>query len=203
MKLLIDTDVFCKLQIAGLLTNVAGLLAARLDDCGRLPALPHMLRRGRLRKLFGEKVCDALVLVAEGMPTIPQPSDIWLDRLTPVEGIDIGEAQLFAAAAERGLFVMSGDKRALRALRDVKGFTAAFASRVIVLEAAILGACDQLGADEVRKRVTRIAAMDKMVQICFSASNQNPTETLLSYFQALGAELDPLVLWNPRTAGRQ
>ena len=202
MKLLVDTDAFCKLQVAGLLADVAGLLAARLDDCGRLPALAHMLRRGRLRKLFGDAVCDALVPVAEGMPTMPQPSDIWLDRLTPVEGIDVGEAQLFAAAAETSLFVMSGDKRALRALKDVEGFARALAGRIIVLEAALLGACSHLGADEVRNRVAPIAAADKMVQICFSGGSSNPTEALLSYYQSLAAELDPLVLWDPRTGGR-
>ena len=134
MKLLIDTDVFCKLQVAGLLSDAAGLLEARLDECGRLAALPHMLRRGRLRKQLGAEVCDALVPVAVGLPVAPQPSDVWLDRLVPIEGIDIGEAQLFAAAADTGLLVMSGDKRALRALKNMGGFPVALHGRIVVLE---------------------------------------------------------------------
>lgn len=201
MKLLVDTDAFCKLQMAGLLSDAAGLVAARIDDCGRLPALPHMLRRGRLRKLFGSEVCDALIPVAEAVPVMHQPSDAWLDKLTPVEGIDVGEAQLFAAAAEAGLLVVSGDKRALRALKDVDGFAAALAGRIVVLEAALLGLCDHLGADEVRKRIGPFVAMDRMVQVCFSSGNSKPREALLSYYQSLAAELDPLVLWDARAGG--
>ena len=32
MKLLVDTDIFCKLQMAGLLNEAVGLLAAAMDD---------------------------------------------------------------------------------------------------------------------------------------------------------------------------
>ena len=201
MKLLVDTDVFCKLQVAGLLSDAVGLLAARMDDCGRLPALPHMLRKGRLRKLYGADVCDSLIPVAEAVPVIPQPSDLWLDKLIPIEGIDVGEAQLFAAAAEGGLTVVSGDKRALRALREVEGFPSALAGRIVVLEAVLLALCDHLGADAVGERIAPRAADDKMVQVCFSSGNPNPQEALLSYYNHLAAELAPLVLWDPRAGG--
>ncbi len=201
MKLLVDTDVFCKLQAAGLLSDAAGLLAAGLGDCGRLAALPHMLRRGRLRKQLGGDVCDALIPVAESIPVMPKPSDTWLDLLIPVEGIDVGEAQLFAAAAEANLLVVSGDKRALRALKDVEGFPSALSGRIVVLEAILLALCDQLGADAVRERLAPVAAADKMIQGCFSIGNAAPREALISYYESLAAELAPLVLWDPRTGG--
>ncbi|MBI2571908.1 MAG: hypothetical protein HYV63_33270 [Candidatus Schekmanbacteria bacterium] len=201
MKLLVDVDAFCKLQVAGLLSDAAGLVAARIDDCGRLPALPHMLRRGKLRKQFGGDVCEVLISVAEAVPVIPQPSDTWLDKLIPIEGIDVGEAQLFAAAAEGSLLVVSGDKRALRALKDVEGFAGALAGRIVVLEAVLVALCDHLGADAVRDRIAPLAAADKMVQVCFSIGNPSPREALISYYQSLAAELDPLVLWDARAGG--
>ncbi len=201
MKLLVDTDIFCKLQMAGLLNEAVGLLAAAMDDCGRLAALPYMLRKGGLRRQFGADVCDAMVPVAEAVPVVPDPSALWLDKLIPVAGIDIGEAQLFAAAAEVGLLVMSGDKRALRALRSVAGVPEVLAERIVVHEAVLLALCDSLGADAVRKRVTPIVGVDKMVQVCFSSTNANPAEALLSYYDSLAAELAPLVLWNPRGGG--
>ena len=201
MKLLVDTDVFCKLQAAGLLSEAVGLFEAGLVDCGRLPALPHMLRRGKLRKRIGGDVCDALIPVAEAVPVIPQPSDTWLDELIPVEGIDVGEAQLFAAAAEAGLLVVSGDKRALRALKDIERFASALMGRIVVLEAVLIALCDRLGADAVRARVATLAALDRMVQVCFSGGNPNPREALISYYESLAAELAPLALWDPRDGG--
>ncbi len=201
MKLLFDTDVFCKLHVAGLLSETVGLFAAGLGDCGRLAALPHMLRRGKLRNRLGGDACDALIPVAEAVPVIPQPSDTWLDELIPLEGIDVGEAQIFAAAAETGLLVISGDRRALRALKDIERFASALIGRIVVLEAVLIALCDRLGADAVRAHVSTLAAADRMVHVCFSGGNPNPREALISYYETLATELAPLVLWDPREGG--
>ncbi|MCA9627893.1 MAG: hypothetical protein KC766_09510 [Myxococcales bacterium] len=198
MKLLVDTDAFCKLQMAGLLDEAVGLLAAGLHECGRLPALPHMLRRGRLRRLFGADVCDAMIPVADAVPVMHQPNVTWLDKLAPIEAIDPGEAQIFAAAAEAGLIVLSGDKRALRALKGVDGFADALAGRVVVLEAILLALCDHLGLDAIRQRVAPLAVADQAVRVCFSVGNADPAAALRSYLGALQTEAHPLVLWKPR-----
>lgn len=47
-RLLLDTDIFCKLGVADLLDDTLSILGLKYSDCSRLPALPHMLRRGRL-----------------------------------------------------------------------------------------------------------------------------------------------------------
>jgi hypothetical protein len=201
MKVLIDTDAFCKLEVAGLLGDAVGLLTTDLHEYGRLPALPHMLRRGKLLKKFGPEVCAAMIPVAEALPALHQPSNTWLDRLTPIEAIDPGEAQIFAAAAEAGLIIVSGDKRALRALKDVQGFAEALAGRVVVLESILLALCGHLGSDEIQQRIAPLATFDKMVQVCFSAGSPEPVHALLSYYESLAAELKPLVLWNPRAGG--
>ena len=199
MRLLIDTDAFCKLAVVGLLADAVELLGADLTtECGRLPALPHMLRRGKLRKHMGDEACDLLVPVAESVPVIGSASSTWLDKLTPIEAIDPGEAQLFAVAAEAGLVVVTGDRRALRALKAVAGFGRALAGRIVVMEAILIALCDSLGAAEVHRRVVPLASRDKMVQVCFSAGTAEPQVALLSYYRATVAELDPLVLWNPR-----
>lgn len=201
MKLLLDTDAFCKLQVAGLLSEAAKLLGAGMKDCGRLPALPHMLRKGSLRKRYGGATCDSLIPTAKAVPGIPQATDIWLDKLARIYGIDPGEAQLYAAAAEGGFLVLSGDKRALRALKDVQEFVVALARRIVVLEAVLLGLCEHLGPEKVRKRVAPLAAVDTMVRVCFSTGNADPRQALSSYFRRLAAEVKPLVLWDPRCGG--
>jgi hypothetical protein len=198
MRLLIDTDAFCKLGIGGVLREAVELLGAELQEAGRLPALPHMLRRGRLRKVFGPDACDILIPVAETLPVAAQAAETWLERLTAIDAIDPGEAQIFAIAAEKGLIVVSGDKRALGALGEVPGFADALAGRIVVVEALLLALCDRLGPEEVRKRVQALMAADKVVRVCFSAGNSDPQGALLSYYRSIADECKPLVLWNPR-----
>lgn len=201
MKVLLDTDVFCKLELVGLLGDAIGLLGAGLDVCGRLPALPHMLRRGKLVQRFGEAACARMLPVALTLPVMNRPTNTWLDRLTPIEAIDPGEAQLLAGAADAGLFVLSGDKRAFRALKDVPGAAKALAGRIVVLEAILLALCDHLGSAELRRRSAPLAAADSVVRFCFSAGNPEPAHALSSYYRDLEAELKPLVLWDPRAGG--
>ena len=131
------------------------------------------------------------------MPVAIQPSDAWLDRLTPFGAIDPGEAQIFAAAAEAGLIILSDDKRALRVLKDVAGFPGALTGRIVVLEAILLALCEHLGPNKVRRRIQALLALDTMVQVSFSTGNPDPRNALQSYFVSLVAELDPLVLWSP------
>jgi hypothetical protein len=202
MKLLVDTDAFCKLGVAGLLQEAAFLFGADLKDCGRLPALPFMLRRGSLRRRFGAEACDELIPMADAMPVMPEPSIGWLDQFTGIEAIDPGEAQLLAAAADFDLPLLSGDKRALRAVKDVQGATDALAGRILVLEAVLLALCERLGHDEVRRRVAPLATLDKMIDICFSAGTSDPGDGLRSYYGSLAADVIPLVLWNPQRDAR-
>lgn len=203
MKLLVDTDAFCKLGVASLLKDAVGLLGAELRECGRLAALPYMLRRGKLQKQFGAEACERLVPIAEEMPLIPQASDVWLEQLTQVQGIDPGEAQMLASAAETGLVVVSGDKRALRALKCIESFVNALDGRIVVLDALLIALCDHLGTEQVRSRIPAMAAADKTLKVCFSAGNDDPRGALLSYQDSLMADLNPLKLWSPRPGGEK
>lgn len=197
MELLVDTDAFCKLAVAGLLEDAIRLLGAALSDCRRLPALPHMLRRGRLRKKYGAEVCDRLVPLAESIPAIAQSTGAWLARLTAIEAIDPGEAQILAVAAEGGAVVLTDDKRALRAVKDVAGLPGALVGRIVVLENVLLALCDHIGANEVRQRIQPLRSHDVVVSVCFSDAVSNPRDGLQSYFQSIAAEVAPLVLWVP------
>jgi hypothetical protein len=198
MKLLVDTDAFCKLGVAEFLREMARIFDASLQECGRLPALPYMLKRGALRKQYGARACDALIPIADTMPVMNRPSVTWLDKLTSIDAIDPGEAQIFAAAAESDMIVISGDKRSLRALKGVEGFAEALAGRIVVIEAILLILCDRLGQEPVRRQVAPLVASDNVVRICFSEENLDPRKGLSSYYTALAADVEPLVLWNPQ-----
>lgn len=197
MSLLIDTDVFCVLAAGRLLDDAVSVFDADLSGCARLPPLPHMLRKGRLRKKYGDQISDDLIPIADSIPVIDQAEAQWLDRLTPVQNIDPGEAQLFALAAEKRLAVITSDKRVLRALKDVPGFADALADRIVVLEAILTALCARIGLTVVSARLQPLITYDSMLRVCFSPSNPDPSGALLSYYQNLVTELDPLVLWHP------
>jgi hypothetical protein len=199
MKLLIDNDAFCKLGSGGLLLESLALLGVDLGSCGRLPSLPHMLRRGALPRRYGQPACDRLIGMAEAIPLLPAIEVSWLDLLTGVPDIDVGEVQLFAAAAQHKLLVMTGDKRALRALKNIPAYVPALANRIIVLEPMLHALCLHLGDEVVRKHLGPAIGTDKTLMICFSSTNQSPRTGLTSYFKSLATDVHPLLLWDSKT----
>jgi hypothetical protein len=198
MRLLLDSDGFCKLGAGGLLSEAAALLGMELLQCERLPALPHMLRRGRLRKRLGDSLCDRLIPLADQLPSITMAAadDIWLERLARVDAIDPGETQLFAAAASGTAVVLSGDKRALKAVAGLPDVASALADRVVVIEAVLISLSHTLGVDELRQRLTPAMAIDTAIRACFSGVD--PVLGLRAYFESLAKEVAPLVLWAPK-----
>jgi hypothetical protein len=203
MKLLIDTDAFCKLGVAGLLTDAVLMVGVELQECGRLPALTYMLRRGSVRRHYGATACDALLPLADSIPVVDQPTEVWLDTLVKIEAVDPGEAQILAAAAEFGHMVLSGDKRALRAAKDVKGLAEALHGRVVVLEAALIELCNQLDLEDVRRHVERLRTLDTMIAACFPPGTSDPRDGLRSYYRSTARDVAPLVLWEPRQGGAE
>src|SRR5579859_5004177 len=172
-QLLIDTDAFCKLTVCGILSEAIGLFDVGTSDCARLAALPYMLQRGRLRRLYGNQASDAMIPIARQIPIVAQPSIAWLDKLAQNQAIDVGEAQLFASAAETGILVITGDKRALRALKSIADFPTALTGRIIVFEALLLALCHKYGMDFIRTKIQPLIASENMVRSCFSPGNKD------------------------------
>lgn len=196
MRLLVDSDIFCKLGVSGLLQPALAALGLSWNECGRLAALPHMLRRGKLPKLYGAAACELLIPSAESMPVAPLAGTEWLDQLVGVDQIDAGEAQLFAASCEHTLVIVTGDKRALRAVAKLPGLCMALPGRIITLEAILITLCQTQGVTAVRRSITPLAS-DGLVKVCFSAGNPDPEGALRSYLAGLEVEVAPLVLWQP------
>ena len=195
MRLLVDSDAFCKLAASGLLSDAAGLFHAELGDCGRLPALLHMLRRGRLRRTYGTRACERLIPLAERIPPVVGSPTSWLEELAHIPDIDPGEAILFATAADRRVPVVTGDIRSLRALKSLDRFPKALEGRIAVLEAVLLALCGRLGTAAVRSRVQSVPQVDNVMQICFSPGVEEPALALRSYLHHRKKALAPLVLW--------
>jgi hypothetical protein len=197
VPLLIDTNAFCLLGAAGLLDDAVGLFGVDLSGCQRLPALPHMLRKGRLRKHLGDMLSNQLVHVANPIPTIGIPSSDWLDLLRPIQDIDPDDALLLALAAEHGDILLTDDKRALCGVKTVPGAADALSGRIAALNALLLALCDILGPAEVTRRIQPVVSINIELRVCFSAGNPDPRDCLRSYFESLEKDVHPLVLWRP------
>jgi hypothetical protein len=197
LPLLVDTDIFCKLGIAGLLQDAVAIFGLGFGDCGCLPALPHMLRRGKLPRTFGQEACEKLIAMAESMVVELTPSTTWLEKLAGVDRIDVGEAQLFASIADHRVMVMTGDKRALVAVAQVPDYPEVLAGRIVTLEAILIALCTRLGDGIVRSRVQPLLTKDRMVQMCFSSGDNDPRAALRSYLDAILRDVAPLKLWAP------
>lgn len=197
MKLLVDTDIFCKLAIAGILADAMRAFGSEIGECARLAALPYMLSRGRLRTCYTPAVCDELVVIARTMRPLKDPGGELLDVFTRNGDIDPGEAQLFAAAVGHDVLVLTGDKRAVRAVAKIGQVGGSLGGRIVAFEAVLLALVNVLGVDVVRERVQVIRDYDHVVRVCMSPENANPVEALTSYYRHLAAEVHPLELWSP------
>lgn len=111
MSALIDSDAFCKLGGCGLLEAVVRAIGTELSHTKRLAALPHMLRKGALARRVGT-LREPLEQLATSLGVAPETGALWLDRiLTNAPDVDVGEAQLFALAAEHSdVLLITGDK---------------------------------------------------------------------------------------------
>jgi hypothetical protein len=196
-RLLVDTDIFCKLGIAELLEPAVALFDLAISDCRCLPALPYMLRRGKLPKLFGPEACGKLVPLAESMAAGPWPATPSLDKFTNVDRIDVGEAQILAAVADLGIIALTGDKRALEAVAKLPECPPLLAGRIVTLEAVLISLCEKVGDDVVRAALQPVRDQDRVLRVCFSSVNIEPRIGLRSYFDALKRDVVPLVLWDP------
>ncbi len=197
MLLLIDTDAFCKLATVGLLEKAVSVLGVDIKACRRLPALLPMLRRGRLHKAYGDECAEALISLAETIPAAPEAPRTWLDRMVSIHDVDPGEAHLLAVAASSDALLLTGDKRALSAIRLLPGFAAALRGKLVLLEIVLLILCDRLGDEAVRAAVGGANVSDVMLQVCFSSANSSPRDGLQSYVSDSRGDLAPLDLWTP------
>jgi hypothetical protein len=197
MHLLLDTDAFCMFADVGLLERAARAIGVNWGDCSRLPALPYMLRRGRLRNRLGEKRSDRLLPTALTISVAPTPLPLWADRLLGIQDMDPGEAQLLALSAERGFLLLTGDKRAVTAVRNIGVFVDALRGRIILPEVLLLLLCELDGDKYIRNAFKTGQGEDKMLQVVFSDDNPSPRDALNSYIARATSDLAPLVLWSP------
>jgi hypothetical protein len=120
--LLVDSDIFVVLAVAGRLEATAELLGFDMARLRRLEALPHMLSRGKkFKELTSDQRTVALEVATVVTPLTSRPNDDGiLQQLAAV--IDPGEALLLSLVCEQPLtWLTSGDVKAMKAVCGTNG----------------------------------------------------------------------------------
>lgn len=195
MRLLLDTDAFVKLGCGGIVGDLAAALGTDLAGCRRLPALPYMLRRGRLAARLGCARCRDLLALVGQVRAAPAPDPLWLDRMSSIPSLDPGEVHLLAVAAcaPKGVLLACGDKRAMAALPRVCGLCRALAGRLVTLEMATIMVCEAIGLDQLLTRMTNALDLDTTLAVCLRSGDA--LAGLRSYHRDLVASSQPSVFY--------
>lgn len=199
MQLAVDTDAFCKLAGFDLLEPALAALGLGLADCGRLPRLVRQLERAAWLDTVPDLARARLRAIAAALPVATPRDGGWIDRIASSGcALDAGEAALLAVVADGdAVLLMTGDKRALRALASFPELAAVLRGRVVLVEQAALLAIGALGDAEVERRVVGnpFERLDRVLASCLRASDRS--QALRQYVVDVEREAPAGVLWKP------
>ncbi|MDI1254136.1 hypothetical protein [Thermomonas sp.] len=161
--LLVDNDVLLSAAHWGLLDMVPTLVGATWAEVAVLASLPPRARKADPKLFKDPAVAATLVPYLAQCTPMPDPDVSLIARLQGRPDIDVGEQVLFAAtggAAEA--FVLTGDKRAIRALAllHAEGVIPELTGRVLCMEHLLWHALSVLGPDELLRRVRKYPDRD-------------------------------------------
>jgi len=178
MNYLCDRDVFQKIARIGLLPHLPELLASISGDSevhiAYLPSILSILKRPNKKLKVPERQAE-VVAFCNAYPVIPAVTDIARLSFLSENGVDIGEAQLFAIAEESKGWVVTGDKRAIRDYCELR-LKAGPSGFVICFEQLILAGTKVLGFERLREFCCNDLDCDATLRILFSNGLASPEE---------------------------
>ncbi len=204
MKLLVDVDAVAKLAHWNLLDALPLLTKVPFAQCATLSSAKYRAQRAIENpdgKLFHSKdAAIAAIAAIRGMTASIESIETLLPVLQDLPGIDAGEAVLLSATANsESIRLLTGDKRALRALSQLPlESRVGFSGKIIVIEQVLLAALSQFGIDELRKRVCPHKDLDKAVGIAMGSKCDAPESSvrdgLNSYVNEIAQACAPSLL---------
>ncbi len=204
--LFVDSDAFVLLAGASMLEACAGSLGVHRSNIRRLDALPHMLRKGRLPRTYpAEVIAAAMASCTAIAPLTAAPSEQSSAWVTDAPGIDSGEAFLFAHMLDNPrALLLSGDKRALRALVGTASLAAvatSVAGRIVCVEAALSLLVRDRGILGVSQAFQPLLTASATLRVVFSEALSTDQDQCLvaldAYFRHLNADTGGALLWRP------
>lgn len=192
VALLADNDVLLSAAHWGLLDQVPTMVGATWSQVAVLPSLPPRTKKADPKLFKDPAVAAGLVPYLAQCAPMPDPDVSLIARLQGRQDMDVGEQVLFAAAGSASeAFVLTGDKRAIRALAAMHGDSLILdlSGRVLCLEQLLWHALSSLGADALTERFRRFPERDKAIMAVIGRSGAKSDaqirEGLSSYLEHL------------------
>lgn len=190
MVVLADNDILLKLGACRLLDDLPRLLETTRSKLYVPPTARFKIRGSKetLASLYTkegvERALDFIEAVSELSGDDPDGEQA---LLTDVEGIDAGEAVLFAETQRFDDFrLLTGDKNSLRALVEAPGLDATktrLAGRVFCFEQLMLRFIDVLGFETVCRLVDPVRSCDGVLDMAFDDGAQTTQERATRYLE--------------------
>lgn len=199
VALLADNDVLLSAAHWGLLDQVPTMVGATWSEVAVLPSLPPRTKKADPKLFKDPAVAAVLVPYLAQCAPMPDPDVNLIARLQGRQDIDVGEQVLFAAAENApNAFVLTGDKRAIRALAALhaEGLVPELTGRVLCMEQLLWHALSSLGAEELLRRFRRFPELDQAARAILGRtgprSDAEIREGLSSYLEDLRREAPEL-----------
>jgi hypothetical protein len=212
MRLLIDIDALCKLAHWQLLLELPALTGVPLEECTTLSSAKFRALRAKKRldgKAFHDlRAVDEVLTAVERMQSLSEGDAATMSAFEDAPGIDPGEAILLSALlAHPGAIMLTGDKRALRALSGLTPDVALqYAGRIVIVEQVLLAALDGHGLEWLRSRVCPWKTIDKAVIVIMGSrcdlGDAAVREGVTSYIEEIVALQSPSLLATTFRGGR-
>lgn len=170
--LLVDNDVLIKTAHWGLLDYIPACASTTWSRVAVLDSLHYRSRRHDRKLFLTPEVADRLSERLRSTMQTPPPDPRIIHELQGRPDLDAGEVQLIASAiATQGSVLMTGDKRALRALSapGLANLTRPLRGRVLCLEHVIKHALQQLGAVALAETIEPYRGLDTAIRVSVPA----------------------------------
>jgi hypothetical protein len=198
MALFIDVDAAVKLAHWDMLSELPRLTQFAWTQCGTVSSLKFRAARsatkadGRLFK--SEAAAQSVVAAVQQMQvSIPQISTV--AELQDLPGIDPGEAVLLeaVAAAEPGSRLLTGDRRALKALASLPAtHRQRYSGKIWMLEQIVMCSLKAWGLKWVQERICANRSVDTGLALVFGSRCDAPEVSVIEGLESYGREMSSL-----------
>jgi hypothetical protein len=198
MKLLVDVDALAKLAHWKILEELPDFTGVPLSQCATLTSARFRAQRAVKKpdgRVFHSTEAATVALRAMDSMTGPlSPETEHLPILQGVAGIDAGEAVLLSAVSAHSARLLTGDKRAMKALAGLDSTQRApFAGKIVLIEQVLLAGLTRRGIEWLRERVCPYKQIDKAIGNAMGSRCDAPQDSVREGLESYIKELEHAV----------